>query len=86
MTYMNGDVYEGSWEKDQRHGGGVYHWKDGRADVCTFRCQKIVGYGCRWNPKRQTVWLLKDGEMVRESPVTVEFGVEMAKRLGVQFP
>ncbi|KAL7504684.1 hypothetical protein ACHAXN_002269 [Cyclotella atomus] len=86
MTYMNGEVYEGSWEEDQRHGSGVYHWKDGRADVCKFHRQKIVGDGCRWNPKRQSVWLLRDGEMVMESPVSVEFGMEMAKKLGVQFP
>lgn len=86
MTYINGEVYEGSWEEDQRHGSGVYHWKDGRADVCKFHRQKIVGDGCRWNPKRQSVWLLRDGEMVMESPVSVEFGMETAKKLGVQFP
>ena len=86
MTYANGDRYEGSWVQDQRHGSGIYHWKDGRSDVCKFHRQKIVGEGCRWSPDRQSVWLLRDGELAIGGTVPVRLGRAMAKKLGVQFP
>ena len=64
MTYPNGDIYEGSWDKDEKDGEGVYSWKGtGLYYAGTFVNGKREGEGtvskspC-WSTKR---WLLATG-------------------------
>ncbi|KAL7481866.1 hypothetical protein ACHAW6_007554 [Cyclotella cf. meneghiniana] len=72
MSYANGDRYNGGWKEDKRHGSGVYHWKDGRADVCRFYEQEIVGEGYRWSADRKFACRLIDGEMEEKENLTLE--------------
>ncbi|KAL3805911.1 hypothetical protein HJC23_007872 [Cyclotella cryptica] len=86
MSYANGDTYDGTWKEDKRHGAGVYYWKDGRADVCRFYEEDIVGEGCRWSADRKIAWRLIDGEMAEKRNLTLEGGRMIAKSLGVVSP
>jgi radial spoke head protein 1 len=79
MSYANGDRYNGEWKEDKRHGAGVYHWKDGRADVCRFYEQEILGEGYRWSADRKFAWRLIDGEMAERDNLTFECWRMIAK-------
>ena len=77
MQYANGDVYEGTWRNDVRC-KGIYYYKDGRVDVCTF--EKNVE-GCRWSRDRRMVWRVVDGELGER--IMVEEGRMIGVALGV---
>jgi hypothetical protein len=77
MQYANGDVYEGTWRNDVRC-KGIYYYKDGRVDVCTF--EKNVE-GCRWSRDRRMVWRVVDGELGER--IMVEEGMMIGVALGV---
>ena len=44
-TYPNGDMYNGNFYEDQRHGKGKYIWKDGRIYQGAFSNDHRCGYG-----------------------------------------
>lgn len=42
---MDGNYYEGEYVHDQKHGKGVYHWKDGRKFIGSWVNGKQEGIG-----------------------------------------
>lgn len=62
MIYADrGDMYEGEWLQDRRHGRGIYYRADGRADVAQYRNHHVVGQGVQWSPNREYVVRLENG-------------------------
>ena len=45
FTYSNGDVYEGDYANDKRHGHGVFTYYDGDKYEGEWKNGKIEGYG-----------------------------------------
>ena len=41
MTYPNGDVYEGDWSNDKRHGNGKYTYANGDIDEGIWDNDKV---------------------------------------------
>lgn len=83
MLYADrGDIYEGEWKEDQRHGRGIYYRCDGRADVATYiHHDTMVGEGTQWSPNRDFVVRLVGG--VNMGPITVEEALVIGQRMGV---
>lgn len=83
MLYADrGDMYEGEWMADQRHGRGTYYRCDGRADVATYvHHDTIIGEGTQWSPNREFVVRLVGG--VNQGPISVEEALEICRRMGV---
>lgn len=82
MVYADrGDVYEGEWMADRRHGRGIYHRADGRADVTAYDDHGPVGEGTQWSPSREFVVRLFDGAIVGQ--ISVGAALEICARIGV---
>ena len=83
MMYADrGDIYEGEWKEDQRHGRGIYYRADGRADVARYlRHDTMVGEGTQWSPNREFVVRLVGG--LNMGPITVLEALEICQRMGV---
>ena len=45
MTYSNGDRYEGTFERDMRHGSGAFKFANGSAYVGEYYEDRIEGVG-----------------------------------------
>ncbi|PRD52763.1 MORN repeat-containing protein [Sphingobacterium gobiense] len=45
MWENSGGVYKGEWRRNQRHGKGVYTWKDGERYEGAFNNDKRTGFG-----------------------------------------
>jgi hypothetical protein len=39
-VWDTGDIYEGSFENDRRHGAGTYRWANG--EVCVIVLKQII--------------------------------------------
>lgn len=74
-----GEMYEGEWKCDRRHGSGVHYYADGRADVCSYENNEVVGEGTRWSCSQ--VMLLVDGRVC--SRLSVGEGLEINALIGV---
>ncbi len=74
-----GEMYEGEWKCDRRHGSGVHYYADGRADVCSYENNAVVGEGTRWSCSQ--VMLLVDGRVC--SRLSVGEGLEINALIGV---
>jgi len=82
MSYADrGDVYEGEWMGDRRHGRGIYYRSDGRADVCRYVDHDCVGEGTQWSPNRAFVVRLVEG--ANRGPMSVGEALEICERIGV---
>lgn len=82
MIYADrGDIYEGEWMGDRRHGRGVYYRSDGRADVCRYVDHDCVGEGTQWSPNRVFVVRLMDGVTIER--IGVGEALEVCERVGV---
>jgi len=82
MVYADrGDVYEGEWMADRRHGRGLYYRSDYRVDVVRYMCHDVVGEGTQWSPNREFVVRLVDG--VNRGPISVGQALEIGARIGI---
>ena len=82
MIYADrGDVYEGEWMADRRHGRGVYFRADGRVDVARYVFHNVAGEGTQWSPNREFVVRLLDG--VNRGPISVGRALEIDSRIGI---
>ncbi|KAL7526555.1 hypothetical protein ACHAXR_001540 [Thalassiosira sp. AJA248-18] len=82
MIYADrGDVYEGEWLADRRHGRGIYFRSDGRADVTRYECHDVVGEGVQWSPNREFCVRLVGG--VNRGMCSVGRALEICGRIGV---
>lgn len=67
MHYANGEVYEGEFQKGERHGVGTYSNKLGQlVHEGHWDNDRFIGSGANWNDIITTIcykfmWLLKDG-------------------------
>mmetsp|Transcript_25008 Transcript_25008/g.33152 ORF Transcript_25008/g.33152 Transcript_25008/m.33152 type:complete len:118 (+) Transcript_25008:622-975(+) len=61
----NGDIYEGMFRCNKRHGPGRYKWKDGKEDAIRYKEGMRVGYGVQWSPNKRKVWLLEEMKQVK---------------------
>lgn len=82
MIYADrGDVYEGEWMADRRHGRGIYFRSDGRADVARYDSHDVVGEGVQWSPNREFSVRLIDGN--NRGQISVGVALEICSRVGV---
>ena len=59
-TWRAGDVYDGDWEKDVRHGDCEYTW---------FNGEKLK---CRWVNGKSPEWTAKNAEILARPPIDVQ--------------
>lgn len=83
MIYPDrGDMYEGEWKEDQRHGRGIYYRHDGRADVAMYvHHDTMIGEGVQWSPNRE--YVVKFVEGVNWGPISVTEALEICAKMGI---
>ena len=66
IKYSNGDVYEGGFKGDLRHGDGKYIWANGETYTGEFASGNMHGYGTYTWPEGRPSYTgyFKDGKIV----------------------
>ena len=76
--WVDGDFFEGPWKDGERDGAVcIYRKADGGVEYSGYVAGQATGEGLFWEPDRETVFKLKDGE--RKSRVSLSLATKLAK-------
>jgi len=84
MTYASGNVYEGEWAEDKKHGKGTFTYASGQVEVGCYEAGAGVGQGVQWSADRATACELQAGKVGRTIPL--DEAATIAKRIGLPPP
>ena len=83
MRAATGNVYEGEWKANKRHGRGTYRYAGGAVEVGRYEANKNVD-GFQRLADGTTVWRYQDGKTVGK--ISLEEARAIAARVGVPAP